>query len=45
MNQQQLEKKIKELKTELSPELREHGLSKRALFLSATIEIYTKQIK
>jgi hypothetical protein len=44
MTSRELNKKIKELKTELAKELNENGTSKRTCFLAATINLYTEKL-
>ena len=44
MTSSELNKKIKELKTELAKELNENGTSKRAYFLAATISQYAEKL-
>ena len=44
MTSRELNEKIKELKTELAKELKENGTSKRACFLTATINRYSEKL-
>ena len=44
MTNHELTEKIKELETELQKEINKNGCSKRATFLQATINLYTKKL-
>lgn len=41
----ELNEKIKELRAELAEEAGKNGNSKRAIFLQATINVYTKKMR
>lgn len=41
----ELNEKIKELRAELAEEVGKNGNSKRAIFLQATINLYTKKLE